>query len=137
MVSHNILQTWAIKYLEHLEDKLHKQGVSYGENGCGRHTGHEVEDQDLCPCEAWIFYYSDRIEESYHRFCRARDQFGFWRWLLWYLRSSREYFKRQNGQLFGNENFSLESVVPTKVFQRLSSTQHRNEALDSVQDWHA
>lgn len=97
MISPNILRTLAINCLERFEEKLHKRAVSYGQNGCKHHTGQEVEDQDLCPCEALIFYYSDRIEESYHRFHRARDRFGFWRWLLWYLRSSRESLKRQTG----------------------------------------
>lgn len=114
MISHNILQAWAVKYLEHLEEKLQKQGISYGENGCGRHTGHEVDDQDLCPCEARIFYYFDRIEESYHRLHRKNDRFGSWRWLLWYLRSSREYLKRQNAHLFNNEISAWNPLFPRK-----------------------
>ena len=116
MTWHNALQTLAIKYLEHVEEKLHRQGVSYGQNGCGRHSGHEVEHQDLCPCEARIYYYFDRIEESYHRFHRAHDRFGFWKWLLWYIRSSRWYFEPDNGELLLTETLARNPLFPRKSF---------------------
>ena len=44
------------KYLQNQEERLQKEGEYISYNDCGRHIGNEVNHQDICPCEARIYY---------------------------------------------------------------------------------
>ena len=87
-----MLKPIAIWYLRTLDRRLLHEGLRVGYEGCGKHSEEEVGSQDRCPCEARLDYLLNRVEESLHRFERARDQYGFWKWLSWYMKSRRKTF---------------------------------------------
>ena len=78
-------------YLRISAQRLKKRGVEISYHGCGiQQHDDAVPEQDICPCEAKIWYLTARNEESYQRYVKKQQPLGSCVWLFWYLKSSRE-----------------------------------------------
>lgn len=71
--------------------KLNEEYARLERDGCERHNLPAGVYQDCCPCDARLFYLYDRLEESYQGYVKKQQFFGFFKWLKWYSKSSREF----------------------------------------------
>ena len=127
----NSLRSTAIVYLRYQEKQLAQKLRSWSYTGrCPGQHGGEMEEHDICPCEARGWYELDRIAESMDRLVEKKTT--LWKWLFWYLRSSSKLPYLPCSQLYPTEIVAAwNPFFPKKCFEGvyhqedLSSTPYR------------